>query len=144
MSVHFKVFLALSRQLENHKKAVESLTSVLQTAPINKIIYPTFNYKELKDIIEHPGTVPSWRVIVHPVLPTEATLLARKIRQDYVNLAHPWIIDTDVLDKQDYKSNHESANMNIGQLNEQTMKDLIGCSYNNLYCTTKCRFFSAT
>jgi hypothetical protein len=121
----FKVFLALSRQLENHSKAAESLASVLQMAPLNKIVYSVSNYNEVKNIIDLPVPAPFWKVIVHPVLPTEAILLARKIRCDYGNIAHPWIIDVDITDKHDHKFNHESANMNIGQLDSETMKDLI-------------------
>jgi hypothetical protein len=36
----------------------------------------------------------------------------------------PLIIDTDITDEQNYKDNHESANMNLGQLDGETLKSL--------------------
>ena len=63
-----------------------------------------------------------WKLIVFPVLPVEALLLARKIRHKYFHLAHPWIIDTDAIREED---NDEHANMNLWQLDPPTMKSLI-------------------
>lgn len=122
MSAPNIVFLALSRELKNHHKATRALATVLRTAPLQKVVYPTSSYGEIKKIIELPFSITrssqehttKKKVIVYPVLPTEALLLARKIRREYPLLAHPWIIDTDVTDKENHMDNHEDANMNIG------------------------------
>jgi hypothetical protein len=54
MSAPNLVFLALSRELKNHQKATKLLASVLRTAPLPKVVYPTSNYEAVKKIIELP------------------------------------------------------------------------------------------